>query len=127
MGHKVGVIYMDLSKTFESLNHELLIAKLKFYRLDQHAVEFFRNYLSNRYQSCKINNTLGDWRKIIAIVPQGSILGPLLFNILLNDIFFFLKDANLGNYADNSTLYAYNKTLETVISNLRQEFSILSN
>ena len=127
MGHKVGVIYMDLSKAFESLNHELLIAKLKFYRLDQHAVGFFRNYLSNRYQSCKINNTLGDWRKIIAIVPQGSILGPLLFNILLNDIFFFLKDANLGNYADNSTLYAYNKTLETVISNLRQEFSILSN
>ena len=43
------------------------------------------------------------------------MLGPLLFNMFLNDIFFFLKDANLGNYADNSTLYAYNKNLETVI------------
>ena len=74
-----------------------------------------------------INNTIEDWRKIIADVPQESILGPLLFNIFLNDIFFFLKDANLGNYADYSTLYAYNKDFETVTCNLRQEFSILSN
>ena len=57
----------------------------------------------------------------------GFILGPLLFCIFLNDIFFILKDANLGIYADDSTLYAYNKTLKTVIFTLRQEFSILSN
>ena len=60
MDHKVGVIYMDLSKAFDSLNHELLIAKLKCYGLDQHTVEFFRSYLANQYQYCKINNTLGD-------------------------------------------------------------------
>ena len=65
--------------------------------------------------------------KIIAGVPQGSILGHLLFNIFLNDLFSFLKDANLGNYADDSSLYAYNKNLEAVICNLSQEFSILSN
>ena len=58
---------------------------------------------------------------------KGSILGPLLFNIFLNGIFFFLKDANLGNYADDSTLYAYNKNLETVTCNLRQEHFILAN
>ena len=57
----------------------------------------------------------------------GSILGPLLFCIFLNDTFFILKDANLGIYADDSTLYAYNKTLKTVIFTLRHEFSILSN
>ena len=56
-----------------------------------------------------------------------SILCPLLFNIFLNDIFFFLQNTNLGNYADDSTLYVYNKNLETVICNLGQEFSILSN
>ena len=56
---------MDLSKAFDILNRELVNAKLKCYQLDQHAVEFFRSYLSNRYQCCKINNTLGDWRKII--------------------------------------------------------------
>ena len=113
---------MNLSRAFDCLNHELLIAKLKFYGLDQTAVGFFRSY-----QSCKINNTLGDWRKIIAGVPQRSILGPLLFNIFLNDIFFFLKDANLGNYADDSALYGYSKNVETVICNIRQEFSLLSN
>ena len=113
-GHKVGVIYMDLFKAFESLNHGLLIAKLKCFGLHQHAFEFFRSYLSNRCQCCKVNNTFGDWRKTIAGVPQGSILGPLLFSIFLN-IFFFLKDTSLGKYADDSTLYAYNKNLETVI------------
>ena len=118
MVHKVGVIYVDLSKAFDNLNQELW--------LDQNAIEFIKNYLSNRYQCCKINNTLEDWRKILVGIPQGSILGPLLFNIFLNDIFFFLKNSNLANYADDSTLYAYNKNLKTVICNLRQEFSILS-
>ena len=60
-------------------------------------------------------------------VPQGSILGTSLFNIILNNIFFFLKDANVGSYADDSTLYAYNKNLESVICSLREDFSILSN
>ena len=124
--HNIGVIHVNFCKAFDSLNHELLIAKLECYGLDQHVVEFFISYLSNRYQYCKINNTLGDWRKIIAGAPQGSILGSLLLNIFLN-IFFFLKDANLRNYVDDITLYVYNKNLESVICNLRQEFSILSN
>ena len=115
------------SKTFDGLNHELLIPKLRCHGLNQHPVECFRSYLSNCSQCCKINNTLGDWRKVIASVPHGSILGPLLFNIFLNYIFFFLKDTNLGKYADDSTLYAYNENLETVICNLRQEFFILAN
>ena len=111
IGHKVNVNYTDLSKAFDSLNHELLISKLKCYGLDENAVEFFRSYLANHYQCCRINNTLRDWRKILAGVPQGSILGALLFNIFLN-ILSFLKDASLGNYADDSTPYAYNENLE---------------
>ena len=126
MGQKVDVICMDLSKAFDSLDHELLIAKPKCCGLNQHSVPFFRSCLSNRYQCCRTNNTLGYWRNTLAYIQQGSILGPLLFNIFLNDIFFFLKDTNLGNYADDSTLYVYYKNLETLICNLRKEFSILS-
>ena len=81
-------------KTKLNMGHKVS-AKQKCYGLDQHAVECFNSYPSDRYRSYKINNTLEDWRKIIAGVPQGSILGPLLFNIFLNGIFFFLKDANL--------------------------------
>ena len=53
MDHKVGVIYMDLSKAFDSLNHELLTAKLRCYGLDQNLVEFFKSYLSNHYHAVK--------------------------------------------------------------------------
>ena len=98
----------------------ILIAKLKCYGLDQktNAVEFFRRYLSNCYQYRKINNTLGDY--------PGIYTGSFIIQHILNDIFFFLKDAYLGYCADDSTLYVYNNNLQTVICNLRQEFSILS-
>ena len=66
-------------------------------------------------------------KKVIAGELQGSTLGPLLINMFWNDIFFILKDASLGNYADNSTMHAYSEDLETVICNLRQKFSILFN
>ena len=120
MGLKVGVIYVDLSKAFDNLNQELW--------LDQNAIEFLKNYLSNRYQCCKINNPLEDWRKILVGIPQGFILGPLLFNIFLNDIFFFVKKMLILVSMQTLTLCMLTiRNLETVVCNLRQEFSILSN
>ena len=79
---------MDLSKAFDTLNHKMLLTKLKAYGLDSNSVAFMKSYLKNRPQRCKINNSFSEWGKVLNSVPQGSILGPLLFNIFLNDIFF---------------------------------------
>lgn len=116
---------MNLSKA-NGLNHTVLATKLKCYGPDQNTVESFRSHLSNRFQRYRKNNILGTLRKDIVDVPQVSQLGPLLFNICKNDTFFFLKNTSLSLYVDCSALYAYNKILETVISRLRQDFSIFT-
>ena len=69
---KVGLIIMYLSKAFDSLNHELLLAKLKAYVLDNNSVNFMKSYLTNRLQRCKINNSYSEWGKVLNGVPQGS-------------------------------------------------------
>ena len=94
---------------------------MEAYGLDNNAVSFMRSYLTNRLQRCKINSSFSEWAKISAGVPQGSILGPLLFNIFINAIFLFLQKCNLTNYAGES-----DKPVSTIINSLRHEFTILS-
>ena len=77
-------------------------------------------------QRCKINNSFSEWVKISVRVLQGSTLGPLLFNIFINDIFLFLQKCDLANYADDNTMYTSDKRLSTIVDSLRHEFTILS-
>ena len=101
-----GAILMDLSKAFDTLNHDLLIAKLSAYGFDKTSLKLIKSYLTNRWQRTKINNSYSSWTEIIHGVPQGSILGPLLFNIYLNGLLFLNLETSLCNYADDNTLYA---------------------
>ena len=124
-GSIAGALLTDLSKAFDCLNHELLIAKLEAYGFDQSSLNYLYSYLSDRKQRTKINNSLSKWSNIIHGVPQGSILGPLLFNIYINDIFFFVSKCNIANYADDTTPYSIEKTMDSLLNSLELDTEIL--
>ena len=125
-GKYFGAVFMDFSKAFDTINHDLLIAKLEAYGFSNNALLFMLSYLKNRSQRVSINSSFSTWKEIIGGAPQGSILGPLLFNVFQNDIFYFENRAFISNYTDDNVLYAFGSNLEEVKQNLSQDLLKLS-
>ena len=115
-----GAILMDLSKAFDTINHDLLIAKLHVYGFSKESLKLIKSYLTNRWQRTKLNTGFSKWTEILLGVPQGSVLGPLLFNIYINDL-FFLTENTVCNYADEAKFYACDSDFHNLISRLEDD------
>ena len=123
-GNLVGTILMDLSKAFDCIPHNLLIAKLQAYGFKKNALKHIYSYLKGRRQSVKINGIYSTFLTILAGIPQGSILGPILFNIFINDFYYFIEKASLHGFADDHTITAASKSLDNLKDILNNETNI---
>ena len=94
---------MDLSKALDTINHELLIAKLNGYGFSIETLQV--SYLQERWQRVKINTIFSSWTQLLQGVSQGSVVGPMLFKIYINDMFFALNETDICNFADDTTPY----------------------
>ena len=112
---------MDSSKAFDTLNHELLIEKLSAYGFNNGSLKLIQSYLTNRWQRAKINKSFSRWTELLQHVPQRSILGPLLFNIFLNDLFFLVDYTEVCNFTDDTTFFACDKDLGSFINRLEHD------
>ena len=114
-----GALLTDLSKVFDCLSDDLLITKVNAYGFSLPALRLVQSYLTKRKQKTKINSEFSSWEEILFGVPQGSILGPLLFNIFLCDLFFVMNNVDFASYADDNTPFFVGKDLDDVISKLQ--------
>ena len=112
---------MDLSKAFDTIKHDLLLAKLHAYGFSKKALKLIQNYLSNRWHRTKINKDFSTWQELLQGVPQGPVLGPLLFNIYLNNSFFLTESTDVCNFADDTTFYACDRNLNDLINRLEHD------
>ena len=121
-----GVVFIDLTKAFDTIDHEIILRKMSYLGVDQAAIKWFSSYLSGRTQRCSVNGKLSTARTLSCGVPQGSILGPLLFLIYINDLPNSLQNAVPRMFADDTNLTLSVKTLTELKLALAPELNNLS-
>ena len=120
VNHHTLAAFIDLRKAFDTVNHEILLKKMKMYGIVGNLLEWCKSYLKDREQCTIVNNVTSSYQSVGCGVPQGSILGPLMFLIFINDISNDLHNTRVRLYADDTVLY-------TSSSNLAQSYTTLQN
>ena len=126
-GKFIGTIMVDFRKAFDLVDHDLLLKKLSYYKCGSNFINLMKSYLKNRTQVVSVNGTKSNTAEISSGVPQGSILGPLLFLIFINDFPLVLsgKVSSTDMYADDTTIYDLQADMGTLRSNLQESLTIL--
>ena len=125
-GKLVGCVMVDFRKAFDLVDHQILLKKLHSYKCSNSCLSWFKSYLFHRTQRVAINNELSETSKLSCGVPQGSILGPLLFLLFINDLPLSLHGTSFVDlYADDTTIYEQHSDVKTLQSNLQKSLNSL--
>ena len=125
-GQLVDACFIDLSKAFDTISHNKLINKLESYGIRDTKQEWFRNYLFNRHIRVCFNGALSNEQPVYSGVPQGSILGPLLFVMLFNDIVQQLENSKIIKYADDTVIFCADKDINKIENRINKDLKIFS-
>ena len=118
-------VIVDLTKSFDTINNDLLLAKLHVYRFSQESLKLIKSYLTDRWQRIKLNTGFSKWTEILLRVPQGFVLGLFLFNIYINNLFFLAENANVCIYVEDTTFYACDSDLYNLILRLEHDYVLV--
>ena len=127
-GHLVGAVFLDISKAFDTINHNLLLLKLKSqFQLSDSLCHLLRSYLSERYQAVSANGSTSNYVSVLSGVPQGSILGPILFSMFINDLPRSVQPSvTTALFADDSTFFVSGDNITDIESNLNSAMASIN-
>ena len=118
-GNLTGTVLLDFSKAFDLVSHNILIHKLKVYKFSEQTLTLLKSYLLDRKQEVRIGKSTSEKRNILAGVPQGSVLGPLLFILFINDLPLHIEHSNIDIFADDATLHNSSKDIRNINNDLQ--------
>ena len=119
------VLFLDLKKTYDTINHAILLKKLKSYGISRISLKWFKSYLKGRKQFCRINSSTSDAQSVTCGIPQGSNLGPILFLIYVNDLPNCLNKSKASMFADDTSLSTSAFNIKDVEMNLNEELQMV--
>ena len=126
-GKFIGLVMLDLKKAFDTVDHGILLKKLKDFNLHESCIKWFNSYLSGRSHNTVINGIMSSSAKSICGIPQGSILGPLLFIMYINDLPLCTTHVKVSMYADDTALYAVSNDIDDLIAKINEDLANVNN